>query len=866
MLENLVVKVVAFSARRAFALIALFLALAVASGFYTTHHLKMDTDTANMISPDLPWRQQATHLASLFPQNSGLLVIVVDGKTPELADQATALIFDRLKDRPDLFTSIRRPDGGVFFNRYGMMFLPTEDLQKVADSVIKAQGFIGSLRTDPSIRGLMNVLDLALDGVTQHAAKIDDIEKPISAIAGTLADAMSGDPTPLSWRSLMIDRKLDPNELRHLILTQPVRDFTSLQPGAKATRFIRKVISTENLTNANGISVRLTGPVALSDEEFGTVAEGMGWALIASTALVLLWLFLALRSIKLILGTFITLIIGLILTFAFAALAVGSLNLISVAFAVMFIGLSIDFGIQFGVRYGQERYQADDGSVLLRTGRAMARPLTLAAAAIAVGFLSFLPTDYRGVSELGLIAGAGMAITLVLNLTLLPALLTWLNPKTSATDLGSAWAAGIDRFLLQKRVWVIACWTVLATLGIALAMQLKFDFNPLHLKDPRVESVATIYDLMSDPLHSPYEIEILAKDQSEADALMPKLQALPEVYAAVSASSFVPKDQDSKVAILDDLAMLVGPSLTPDSTQPEPSIDEDRAAMKRTAIKLRQVAESSDKAQQLARLLEQAATADASVVPQLRHALLSGLTPRLDALAAAMTAGKLTVDTLPDEIRHDWIAPDGEVRIMVVPKGDSNNNAVMVRFVNAVSLVAPQASGPAVQIYEAGNAVSRAFRDATLWAMAAIMILLLVIVRRPWDVFLVLCPLLVAGLVTIDLLVALDISLNFANIIALPLLLGIGVAFNIYFVVNWRKGMANPLQTSTARAVLFSALTTGSSFGSLAMSSHPGTAGMGLILLLSLAVMLLTTFIFLPSLLGNPPKSHDCDGAGKGQN
>jgi hopanoid biosynthesis associated RND transporter like protein HpnN len=853
MLENLVAKVVAFSARHAIALIAVFATLAVAGGFYTARHLRMDTDTTNMISPKLPWRQEAARLAALFPQNNGLLVIVVDGKTPELADQATATLLSHLRERPDLFNTIRRPDGGPFFTRYGLLFLPADDLQKIADSVIRAQSFIGSLRTDPSIRGLMNVLSLALDGIAQHAAKIEDIEKPMSAVAGTLSSALSGDPTPLSWRSLMIDRNIDPNELRHLILVQPVRDFSALQSGAKATGFIRQIVMQEGLTAANGITVRLTGPVALSDEEFATVAEGMGIALVVSTALVLLWLFLALRSVKLILATFLTLIVGLVLTFTFAAIAIGSLNLISVAFAVMFIGLSIDFGIQFGVRYGHEQYRADDGSVLVRTGRAMARPLTLAAAAIAVGFLSFLPTDYRGVSELGLIAGAGMAITLVLNLTLLPALLAWLKPRTGSLELGSAWTAQLDHVLLTRRVWVIAAWSLLALLGAIFANKLKFDFNPLHLKDPRVESVSTINDMMQDPLRTPYEIEILAKDQNEADDLIGKLQALPEVYAAISATSFIPKDQDAKLAILDDLNMLVGPSLNPASTLPPPSIDDDRAAMKRVATQLRANAESSDKAQQLARLLDQAATSDPTVFPMLRHALLSGLTPRLDTLAAAVTAGKLTLDTLPDEIRSDWIAPDGEVRIMVVPRGDSNNNGVLTRFVAAVKSVAPQASGPAVQIYEAGQAVSLAFRHATSWALAAITILLLLIVRRPRDVFLVLCPLLVAGLATIGLLVALRISLNFANIIALPLLLGIGVAFNIYFVVNWRKGTGNPLQTSTARAVLFSALTTGSSFGSLAMSSHPGTSGMGLILLLSLTVMLLTTFIFLPSLLGPVP-------------
>ncbi|HVJ43154.1 MAG TPA: MMPL family transporter [Dongiaceae bacterium] len=855
MLENLVAKAVALSARRALAVIAVFLVLAIACGFYAGRHLRMDTDTTNMISQQLPWRQEAMRLANMFPQNNGLLVVLIDGKTPELADQATATLFAKMQDRPDLFTSVRRPDGGPFFTRYGLLYLPTEDLQKIADSVIKAQGFIGSLRADPSIRGLMNVLGLALDGVQQHAAKLEDIEKPMSAVAGTLSGALSGDPTPLSWRSLMIDRKIDPNEVRHLILAQPVRDFTSLRPGAKASAFIRQTVSSEGLTAANGINIRLTGPVALSDEEFGTVAEGMGVALVLSIALVLLWLFLALRSVKLIVSTFITLIVGLVLTFAFAAIAVGSLNLISVAFAVMFIGLSIDFGIQFGVRYGHERHVADDDTVLVRTGRGMARPLTLAAAAIAVGFLSFLPTDYRGVSELGLIAGAGMAITLILNLTLLPALLAWFKPRTGSLDLGSGWTAKVDHFLLRRRVWVLGAWLLLALLGIFLAAKLRFDFNPLHLKDPQTESVSTLYDMMQDPLHTPYEIEILAKNENEADALIPKLQALPEVYAAISASSFIPKDQDAKLAIIDDLNLLVGPSLNPPNTLPAPSIDEDRVAMKRVAAKLRDVAESSDKAQQLARLLDQAATSDAAVFPQIRRALLSGLAPRLDTLAAAMTAGKLTLDTLPDEIRRDWVAPDGEVRIMVVPRGDSNNNNVLTRFVRAVQSAAPGASGPAVQIFEAGNAVSRAFRDATIWALGAIMVLLLIIVRKPRDVFLVLCPLLVAGLVTIDLLVALHISLNFANIIALPLLLGIGVAFNIYFVVNWRNGVAGPLQTSTARAVLFSALTTGSSFGSLAMSSHPGTAGMGLILLLSLAVMLLTTFIFLPALLGEVPRT-----------
>jgi hypothetical protein len=593
----------------------------------------------------------------------------------------------------------------------------------------------------------------------------------------------------------------------------------------------------------------------LNDEEFGTVAQGTGWGLVASILIVLGLLFTALRSFKLIAACFITLILGLVLTFGFAAVAIGSLNLISIAFAVMFIGLSIDFGIQFGVRYGQERFVADDAQVLPRTGRAMAKPLTLAAVAIAAGFLSFMPTDYRGVSDLGLIAGAGMAITLVLNLTLLPALLQLFRPKGPPIDMGFAWAKGADYFMLRRRWLVIGVWGALAIAGLVAALGLRFDFNPLHLKDAKTESVSSMLDLMRDPIRTPYNIEILAPDQQTAQGLAAKLSQLPEVYAVLSAATFVPKDQEPKLAIIQDLSDLVGLSLETVAPAAPPTPDQVRASLRACAEKLRMVVASSDVARQLARLLEQAADSDDAFLQRLHHVLLSTLPSRLATLKAALTAGPLTVDTLPAEIRNDWITPDGQARLMVVPKGDSNDNAVLERFVTAVQKVAPQANGPAVQIYEAGGAVSKAFRVATLWALGSMALLLGLILRRFIDVIFVLLPLAVAALVTVAICRAFGLQLNFANIITLPLLLGIGVAFNIYFVVNWRKGIAEPLQTATARAVLFSAFTTSASFASLALSSHVGTAGMGLLLLTGLAVTLVGTFTFLPALLGKPPIS-----------
>ncbi|MBV9521925.1 MAG: MMPL family transporter, partial [Alphaproteobacteria bacterium] len=183
-------------------------------------------------------------------------------------------------------------------------------------------------------------------------------------------------------------------------------------------------------------------------------------------------------------------------------------------------------------------------------------------------------------------------------------------------------------------------------------------------------------------------------------------------------------------------------------------------------------------------------------------------------------------------------------------QGDARDHAVLRRFVAAVRSVAPEATGSPVTILESGDTVLGAFIRAGWIAVAAITALLLVMLRRLRDVAVVLAPLLLAGLLTAATSVLAGLPLNYANIIALPLLLGIGVAFDIYFVMRWRAGLAGPLQSSTARAVLFSALTTTTAFGSLALSSHPGTAEMGRLLTLSLFYTLLCTLFVLPALLG----------------
>ena len=200
----------------------------------------------------------------------------------------------------------------------------------------------------------------------------------------------------------------------------------------------------------------------------------------------------------------------------------------------------------------------------------------------------------------------------------------------------------------------------------------------------------------------------------------------------------------------------------------------------------------------------------------------------------------------------EWVTPDGRTRVQATPKGDPNDNETLRQFARAVLAVEPTAIGGPISILEAGNTISFAFIQAGLWALGSITIMLWIVLRRFTDVLLTLVPLILAGALTLEICVLLGIPMNFANIVALPLLLGVGVAFKIYYVVAWRAGSTNLLQSSLTRAIFYSALTTATAFGSLWFSSHPGTASMGKLLALSLLTTLLAAVLFQPVLMGKP--------------
>ncbi|MFO0996632.1 MAG: MMPL family transporter [Alphaproteobacteria bacterium] len=844
--------------RRKFLILALYvLATALLAG-YVGAHLSINTNTNDLISADTPWRKRELAFVSVFPGAVGRTVVVIDAATPDAADDAVRALYERLSAEPALFQSVERPGGGPFFERNGMLFLSVPELSDIAKQLIDAQPLLGTLTADPSLRGLFGSLNLALEGVARKEIEAKSLDRALSAVADSVEGVLAGHARPMSWQTLLTGHSPRPEELRRFLIVKPVLDYSALQPGARSSAAIREAARALGLTPENGVRVRLTGSVPLSDDEFASVSEGMSHALIACGLLVTLILFAALRSARLIIVVLATTATGLVWTAAFATAAVGALNLISVGFAVLFVGIAVDFAIQFCTRYRDERFKDDDfASALKRTATMIGGPLGLAATAAALGFFSFLPTDYTGLSELGLISGAGMLIAFVLNLTLLPALLALVRPGGEPAPVGFAWAAGLDRFLLERRgpIRIVALLVGLA--GLALLPQLRFDFDPLKLKNPHTESAATMFELIADPDSQPLSIDILSPSLPDAEAMAKRLDALSEVKRVLTLASFVPKDQGEKLRIIEDVNMLLGPTLALPPVDTQPTERDIFDAIAECAKRLKAINESdpSPATERLASALERVLAAQPPPVGALGTALLAGFSHRIDALRTALEAAPVSIETLPDDLKRDWVASDGRTRIEVFPKGNVRNSANLRAFARAVQAIAPDATGAPITIPESGDTVVQAFKWAGITALVTISVLLSVLLRRVRDVLLVLAPLVLAALLTSTTMVVSGMALNFANIIALPLLLGVGVAFDIYFVSNWRAGASGPLQSSLARAVLFSGLTTGVAFGSLALSSHPGTAGMGGLLALMLFYTLFSTLLVLPALLGPAPSA-----------
>lgn len=838
-------------------------ALSVVSAFYAKDHLGLNTKTAEMFPPDLPFRLAKERLNAEFPRQNNRIIAVLEFGGPEKNRAIAGEFAARLMEREETIGEVFYHEREDFLIRHGLLYSDVGELDAYADRLSEAQPFLAGLVRDPSLRGLFGRLAQAL--TREEAPDPAALDRFLAATGEAMDASVAGEPHTFSWQGFLREDGGDrPPAL--LLFINPRMDFSRLLPAGEAMRAVREAAEEVMAATDTPGRIRFTGDVALAYEEMRAAKEGSLRAAPLAFGLVAVLLFIGLRSPRLIAASLLTLACGLALTAGLAALLVGSLNMISLAFAVLYIGLGVDHAVHFSLYYrGRIRSGAPNRAALEDTIRKIGPALALCSATTALGFFVFLFTDFQGVSELGIIAGSGMLVSLLVSLTLLPIFLRFFpvraRPRAGRGRSTHSRLGRLSRLPEDHARAIRAASLALGAAALLALPRVAFDPDPLNLRDRGSESVETLFDLIDRDRVSPWTVELLVDDPGQAREAAARLEEIEGVGRVVSLHSLVPSDQDEKlerIALLDLILgnLFVAPlDRDPEVTAAEraEALFEFREALARSAAARTPARERF--AESLDRFLSELASRPPAerdrLLLRLEKGLLETFPAAMENLRLSLTADFVGPDDLPAGIARRWVNEAGVHRIQVLPDPEIRSRADLRAFARNIRAEFPEATGDLIVNLESGAVVTDAFREAFFYALAAILLLLAVHTRSWRETGLVLLPLALATAFTGAAMAASGIPLNFANIIALPLLLGYGIDNGIH-VIHRRRQMApgEPfLATSTARAALLATLTTTASFGTLAFSPHAGTASMGIVLTLGLAFILLTTLLVLPAFL-----------------
>ncbi len=856
--------------RRARAVVWGTLVVTLALAAFTALRLGINSDNLSLIHPDLPFMVNQREFAEHFPVLDSALLVLVDARTPELARESADALREAIAARTELFEDVYVPGGSRFFEEHGLLYTDVDDLYDFADGMARMQPLIAELERDASIANFTRLVRLGLEAVREEGSDGEEWPAILEAIGQATAAVYAEFPVAVSWEEVLLQDSTLDVPTRRVIVAHPLLDFGSLLGAGRSMSAIREEAARLGLDARRGVQVRITGNPALNHEEMVGLLWDIGAAGVFCFLLVAFLVYLALRSKRLVVGVLGTLIVGLVWTAAFAAVAVGDLNLASIAFAILFIGLGVDFGIHLGMRYADAFVRTRDPAEALReAARDVGGSIVLCTVTTAVGFYVFVPTEFLGVSELGLISGTGMLIILFLTLTFFPALLSsWLaldpeRPPTASLRFRRPWWRVFDAHPRAVR-WTAA----LAALGgLLLVPGAWFEPNVVNMRDPTTESVEAFYDLLDDSgFASPWFVNAVADDFESAEALAARARELDAVESTLVLPNVVPDDQDEKLAILEDLAMLLdSPRSAPGATPPDAA--EQVAALRELHAFLgapwiesdgsRLAASMQALRRRLGELLARVEREgnEGEAMASLDEVLLSRLPGQIARLRAAIGTSEITLESLPDGLRRRMVSPEGLVRVQIFSSEDLRGRGAIQRFSDAVGAVVPDPVGIAYNLTGLGRVTVASFQQALISAIVLIGLLLFTLWGRLADVAVVLGPLLLASVLTVSAMVLLDVPFSFFNVIVIPLLFGVGVDSGIHLVHQShleeveRAPHEDLLSTTTARAVFYSALTTTGSFGTLTFSDHIGMRSLGILLTAGMILTVICTLVVLPALL-----------------
>ena len=856
---------ISWISNRAGLIMAVTILLTIGAGYYAITAFSMNSDNSLLIRQDTDWKQVNQVFLNTFPQYDQNTFVVVSGDKPHQVSNVASQLANKIREKGSVFRAVYSPASSQFAQEHALLYLEPDTLNDTISKLADAQPFLTAVATDDSLR---SVLELIVDALNSDESLPTGFTRMLDALSSAAEQALTGNSKPISWRDELF--QVEDDTFYQVIFVQGQQNFGEDLPNAQIIAALQSTIADLSHPYREYVTIRLTGQVPLEHQE---IVSALDSAQLAGTlALIILVLVLTwgIRSMWIVAAVYLTMIVGLIWTAAFAMITIGQYNTISIIFLVMFIGLGVDFAVHICLKFQEARLRLDKKSALIETGTELGPAIMLCGLTSAIGFLAFVPTEYIGLAEMGIISGGGMIIAVVLSLTLIPVFFALSGDPRPATDVPLAG-------LLSQAVAKNSKPTSYITFGVAavltlIATQAQFDYSTLSLKDPKSEAMETLIELQREDIITDFALTYVAADLDEANNTREVLEELAVVSDVKTPTDYLPVDQEENLYILEDARFFLDSLFAPPPPL-EPWEDENlllmlssiNTSLHNTLLNPVSGTDTSGGSPELVASLSRFKKAvsdlqDASsdtrelyselIVPPIKN--------EIEWLKKALEPDEVTLERLPTALQERLIAKDGRALVSITPEEDVVPVEAMRRFTTDVMAVVPEITGRPVLDLGIGDIVITAFQTAILIAVLVIFLILLITLRSLVDSILVFIPLAMTAMLTLSVSVLMDLPLNMANVVVIPLIFGLGVDNGIHIVKRFHQSsnVEALMHSSTPKAVFLSNLTTLGTFSALSFSSHQGIYSIGILLTIALTSLIVLTLVSLPALLATFSTPH----------
>jgi len=875
----------AFVSRRPRLILGLALLFSVISVIYTKQNMEFLTGRDGMMPKNAPFQVDYRAYQQEFGDQEEV-VVVIESDDAEKATRCGDAIFERLNREKGVFREVFYPGGLPYFRKNGLLFMPLEDIKNLRTTLTMAAPVLKDLAAAPSVQTLFTSLTGQIDG---YLVKGDpDSLKSLTFMLTTLDKgfkAFDGKSSGMSMDSFLkgsgngTPSMMENAGKQQVITILPVKEQDSFVPAEKAIKTTRSIVR-EILARPEfkGVSAGLTGVPVLEYEEMDTSQRDISIATVLSLSLTVILLLFAFRGVLNVIAAMVSLIVGICLSFGFATAAVGHLNILSMVFAIMLIGLGIEYGIQVVLRYQEELRRGASGMEAIEIGLGSnVRSIIMAAATVALAFATFAFTDFKGIAELGIIAAGGVVICVIATFTVLPAMLIllerfkkpgkhYLSVSDSEREVEVA-DRPLFRAILGRPRSVAAATLLLSLLCVYPTITTHFDYNMMNMQAKGLQSVEYAYKLMRSKENSGYFAVVTARDSLEAKELTQRLEKLSSVDHVVSLAALVPDQQEAKLAELSALRKVMA-EVKPVPYEENlrlmelPTIFENfrnRVDKLKLALEARKAPEAKPVGAFLTTLDRFFSTLekekDKNAVGMLRDfqgGMFAELPGKLTMMKESLEAAPVSAADVPIQLKQRFVGKTGKLLLQVAAKKEIFERQPLEEFVTQVKSVVPHATGEPVMVYESLTILRDSYLRAFIYAFIGIAVILLVNFKSIRFALIGALPLAAGLLLMVGGMWLFGITFNSANLIVLPLILGVGIDSAIYIINRYRQGNESPAQVAVSSAgtgVFLNALTILFSFGALMVAHHQGVFSIGAVMSLGMVATVAVFLAFLPALL-----------------